>query len=52
MDDVDDQYFYKLGGLEDWPITTIVDQEGIIRYTHDGAISKSVLVSEIESLKQ
>ena len=39
-----------MGGLDVWPITTIVDKEGIIAFTHQGKISGELLTQEVTSL--
>ena len=50
LDNKDDPYFTKMGGLDVWPITTIVDKEGIIAFTHQGKISGELLTQEVTSL--
>lgn len=50
LDNQDDPYFTKMGGLDVWPITTIVDKEGIIAFTHQGKISGELLTQEVTSL--
>ena len=50
-DDQEDPYYTKLGGLKAWPLTVIVDSEGIIAKVTHGSMSESELRSEIEKLQ-
>lgn len=49
-DDPNDPYYTKLGGLQAWPVTVIVDQEGVIVKVTHGSMTENELRSEIEKL--
>lgn len=42
--------FKQLGGRDTWPITLIVDEEGVISFTRQGSVTYDVLESEILKL--
>ncbi len=46
----EDAYFTKLGGADTYPMTLIVDKQGIIKNHHTGSIPQEELTSEIERL--
>ena len=46
--DYNDDCYDTFGGNGYYPYTVIIDENGIITYTVDGAISKATLVSQIE----
>ncbi len=46
-DDVDAPYYTALGGKKAWPITVIVDQNGIISLVRQGSMSEEDLENEI-----
>lgn len=49
-DDPNDSYYTLLGGLKAWPVTVIVDQEGVITKVTHGSMTESELRAEIENL--
>ena len=49
-DSVDNQYFKALGGKSAFPMTVIVDQDGIITLTNQGKLEEADLRAEIERL--
>lgn len=42
--------YNKLGGKNAYPMTVVLDQDGVIRYVRQGGMSKDALVEYIESL--
>lgn len=49
VQDTEELYLYgKLGGVGDFPITIIIDKEGIIRSVHLSSMTKESLTEEIE----
>jgi hypothetical protein len=44
-------YFTLLGGTNYYPRTVIIDENGIIAFTKDGAINYAKLVEVIEGIK-
>jgi len=42
--------FKQLGGRDTWPITLIVDEEGVISFTRQGSVTYDVLESEVLKL--
>lgn len=52
MDKASDGYYRALNpGQTSYPITIVLDKDGVISYKMGGAISKNALVSEIEKVK-
>lgn len=49
-DDQIDSYYTLLGGLKAWPVTVIVDADGVISKVTHGSMSEDELRSEIEKL--
>lgn len=49
-DDPNQDYYSILGGLDAWPTTIVVDQEGFIAYTNYKSMSYDELKTQIESL--
>ena len=49
-DDPNNSYYTLLGGLKAWPVTVIVDQDGVISKVTHGNMSEEELRSEIEKL--
>lgn len=49
-DDPNDSYYTKLGGLKAWPVTVIVDQEGIVVNVVHGSMTETELRAQIEKL--
>ena len=43
-----DKYFKMLGGRDSWPVTVIVDQNGLIVMNKTGSVTYEALKSEIE----
>lgn len=52
FDNVDNQYFKALGGKSAFPMTVIVDQDGIITLTNQGKLEEAELRAEVERLLQ
>lgn len=51
LQDTEEAQMYKtLGGGGTWPMTVILDREGVIRYRHLNKISYEIIKSEIETL--
>ncbi len=50
FDDVTNPYYVALGGKSEYPLTVIVDQDGIVTCNNSGAMSESDLRAEIEKL--
>lgn len=48
---VSDMYFTLLGGTNNYPRTVIIDENGIIAFTKDGAVNHAKLVEVIEGIK-
>ena len=48
---VSDMYFTLLGGTNSYPRTVIIDENGIIAFTKDGAVNHAKLVEVIEGIK-
>ena len=46
-DDVD-SYFYALGGGDTWPMTVVLDSEGIVTARFDGSVDYETLKAAIE----
>ena len=44
-------YFTLLGGTNSYPRTVIIDENGIIAFAQDGAVSHAKLVEVIEGIK-
>lgn len=49
-DDCDSPYYYILGGKSAWPVTLIINQEGIISFVRQGSLSENELEIEIQKL--
>ncbi len=49
-DDVNSPYYDKLGGKEAWPMTVIVDQNGIVTLVCQGSITEDTLRAEVLKL--
>ena len=49
-DDINSQYYTMLGGKQAWPMTIIVDQEGVVSFVKQGSLTSSALESEITKL--
>ena len=49
-DDVESQYYSILGGKQAWPMTIIVDQEGVVSFVKQGSLTSSALEEEIVKL--
>lgn len=49
-DDIDSPYYYMLGGKSAYPMTLIIDQEGIVTYNNPGSITENELENEIKKL--
>ena len=49
-DDLNDPYYTLLGGLKAWPVTVIVDSDGVISKVTHGSMTEEELVMEIEKL--
>lgn len=45
-----DVYYAELGGTRYFPMTVILDEEGVIAYTHVGAMSYEVLTAKINEI--
>ena len=45
-----DKYFRLLGGSGSYPRTLIVDENGIVSFTHDGSLSHEALVEAVENV--
>lgn len=50
QDTTEFKVYDKLGGMSAYPMTVVLDKEGVIRYVRQGAMSKETLVEYIESL--
>lgn len=50
QDTAEFKVYDKLGGISAYPMTVVLDKEGVIRYVRQGAMSKETLVQYIESL--
>ncbi len=46
-----DDYYLTLGGISTYPMTVIVDAEGVITFKREGSMTYSDLVSQIEAIK-
>ena len=44
------QYYSMLGGKQAWPMTIIVDQEGVVSFVKQGSLTSSALEAEIAKL--
>ena len=49
-DDMASQYYSMLGGKQAWPMTIIVDQEGVVSFVKQGSLTSSALEAEITKL--
>lgn len=49
-DDLNNPYYTLLGGLKAWPVTVIVDSDGVISKVTHGSMTEEELVMEIEKL--
>ena len=49
-DDLESQYYSMLGGKQAWPMTIIVDQEGVVSFVKQGSLTSSALEEEIVKL--
>ena len=47
--DESDAYFKALGGRDAWPVTVIVDPDGIIIYKHVGSVTYEDLENAVSS---
>ena len=47
-DDPNDSYYKKLGGLQAWPFTIIINGEGVITNITHGSMTKDELIYQIE----
>ena len=47
-DDPNDSYYKKLGGLQVWPFTIIINGEGVITNITHGSMTKDELIYQIE----
>ena len=46
--DENDSYFYSLGGGDTWPMTLVLDADGIIVARFDGSVDYDTLKAAIE----
>ena len=49
-DDLNSQYYSILGGKQAWPMTIIVDQEGVVSFVRQGSLTHDALEAEIVKL--
>ena len=49
-DDLESQYYAMLGGKQAWPMTIIVDQDGIVSFVRQGSLTSEALEAEITKL--
>ena len=49
-DDTVSEYYKALGGIDSWPMTIIVDQDGIVSFIQHGKLSEENLRAEINKL--
>lgn len=49
-DDTVSEYYKALGGIDSWPMTIIVDQDGIVSFIRHGKLSEEDLRAEINKL--
>ncbi|MCD8372725.1 MAG: redoxin family protein [Clostridia bacterium] len=50
IDTEDTQYFLELGGSNGYPITAILDSDGVIQYMTEGSMSKESLYEEVDKI--
>ena len=48
QNDESDSYFYALGGGDTWPMTLVLDSEGVITARFDGSVDYETLKAAIE----
>ncbi|MBQ2715356.1 MAG: hypothetical protein IJF21_01035, partial [Clostridia bacterium] len=46
--DESDSYFYALGGGDTWPMTVVLDSEGVVTARFDGSVDYETLKAAIE----
>ena len=49
QNDESDSYFYALGGGDTWPMTLVLDSEGVITARFDGSVDYETLKAAIEN---
>ena len=49
-DDLESQYYSMLGGKQAWPMTVIVDQDGVVSFVKQGSLTSNALEEEIVKL--